>query len=161
VVTDPNESQTSRIYDPSNPVVAWCVHGMEREGTPHEALASFERAWALRRDDYDACIAAHFMARHQPTAEDTVGWNRRALLHALASGDARLAAFMASLHLNLGDSLLAIGARAEATEEARQARLALASLDPDGYGRFVTMGVERLEARLRATDVVPRSPSPA
>ena len=62
----------SDLIDPTNPVVALCSEGMAAEGTPAEALRLFERAWAARRDDYDAAIAAHFVARHQASPEDTL-----------------------------------------------------------------------------------------
>ena len=51
--------------DPDNPVVALCAAGMAVEGDSSAALALFEQAMLGRRDDYDACIAAHFVARHQ------------------------------------------------------------------------------------------------
>ena len=41
--------------DPDNPVVALCAAGMAVEGSPDEAIALFEQAWAARTDDYDVC----------------------------------------------------------------------------------------------------------
>jgi hypothetical protein len=95
--------------DPDNPVVVLCAAGMAVEGTPAEAVALFERAWALRRDDFDAAIAAHFLARHQPTPEDTHRWNALAVAHASAVSDGRADELLPSLHLNLADSLAAMG----------------------------------------------------
>jgi hypothetical protein len=56
--------------DPNNPVVRLCAAGMaaEGEGRPADAKALFEQAWAESRDDFEACIAAHYVARHQATA---------------------------------------------------------------------------------------------
>jgi hypothetical protein len=51
--------------------------GMAVAGNPIEARALFEQAWALRRDDYDACNAAHFVARHQASAGPTLYRNCR------------------------------------------------------------------------------------
>jgi uncharacterized protein HemY len=68
--------------DPNNPVVVLCAAGMAVEGVPGEALALFEQAWDARQDDYDACIAAHFLARQQPTADATQQWNLVAVRHA-------------------------------------------------------------------------------
>src|SRR5688500_12732661 len=70
--------------DPANTVVALCAEGMAAEGTPADARRLFERAWAARRDDYDAAIAAHFVARHQATPADALHWNALAVRHAEA-----------------------------------------------------------------------------
>jgi hypothetical protein len=137
------------IADPTNPVVALCAEGMREEGTPATARACFERAWAIHRDDYEACIAAHFLARHQPTPALALEWNRRALEHAERVRDGRAAAFLPSLLLNLGDALLGAGRVGEASLAAERARLLNASLPRDGYRDFVARGIENLLARAR------------
>ncbi|MBN9688270.1 hypothetical protein JYJ93_38085 [Corallococcus sp. NCSPR001] len=93
-----------RGMDPENPVVKLCAQGMHAEviHRPEEARAWFQRAWDAATDDYEACIAAHYLARHQPTAEDTRHWNQVALDRARAVDDDRVRPFFASLHLNLG-----------------------------------------------------------
>jgi hypothetical protein len=63
------------MFDPANRVVALCAEGMAREGEPGVALRLFEEAWAARTDDFEAAIAAHYVARHQPTAEEALRWN--------------------------------------------------------------------------------------
>jgi hypothetical protein len=138
------------VVDPSNPVVALCVDGMQLEGTPDLARKRFEQAWALRQDDYDASIAAHFVARHQPTIAATLEWNQRALRHAEAVADDRVRPFMPSLLLNLGDSFLAGGQVAEARRAGERALAAVAELPDDGYRAFVARGIERLLSRARA-----------
>ena len=55
------------MIDPHSPVARLCAEGMALEGTPAEAMRRFEAAWSARTDDYDAAIAAHFLARHQAT----------------------------------------------------------------------------------------------
>ena len=134
--------------DPSNPVVALCAQGMSVEGTPDEARRLFEQAWAIRRDDFDAAIASHFLARHQPSAEATLHWNALAVEHAEAVQDDRCAELLASLYLNLGDSHRTLGNIPEAVAAATLARAALDALPPGGYRDFVTMGIDRLESRL-------------
>jgi hypothetical protein len=141
------------LIDASNPVVALCAEGMAREGTPEVARELFERAWSLRQDDYDACIAAHFVARHQPTPGGTLEWNQRALRHAEAVADDRVRDFLPSLLLNLGDSLLASGRVAEARSVAEQAKVAIARLPDGGYREFVARGIDRLMSRVRAPQV--------
>ena len=79
--------------DPNNPVVQLCAAGMqaESEGRSADAKALFEQAWSESRDDFEACIAAHYVARHQPTPDDELDWNRKALERAELVGDDRVA----------------------------------------------------------------------
>jgi hypothetical protein len=134
--------------DPANPVVALCVAGMEREGTPDEARALFARAWQARRDDYEAAVAAHFLARHQPTPADTLHWNEVALRHGEAVPDGRADELMASLYLNVGDSYLAVGRRDAAAAAAARAAVCAAALPADGYRELVERGIRGLHQRL-------------
>ena len=136
------------FIDPTNPVVALCAAGMAAEGTPAEARRLFERAWAARRDDYDAAIAAHFLARQQPTPELTLRWNALAVRHAEAVADGRAAGLLASLYLNLGDAQAKVGDVAAAAAAARRAAAPLAAVPPGGYREFVALGIRRLAARV-------------
>lgn len=137
--------------DPSNPVVALCAQGMSVEGMPEEALRLFEQAWAIRRDDFDAAIAAHFLARHQSSAEETLRWNALAVEHAVSLQDDRCAELLASLYLNLGDSHARLGQREPARLAARRAAEHLAALPAGGYRDLVAMGIDRLTHRLDTT----------
>ena len=140
--------------DPSNPVVALCAEGMAAEGTPAEARRLFEQAWAARRDDYEAAIAAHFLARHQVNAADTLYWNALAVRHAEAVPGARTAGFMASLYLNLGDAQANIGDTVAARAAVRRAAAHVAALAPGGYRELVALGIRRLAERVGvASDV--------
>ncbi|GAB2912032.1 hypothetical protein [Streptomyces mayteni] len=89
--------------DPRNEVIGLCVAGMAAEaaGDPARARELFERAWAAAGDDYERCVAAHYVARHQDTPADTLRWNEDCLRYADAVGDDRVAGFYASLHLNI------------------------------------------------------------
>jgi tetratricopeptide (TPR) repeat protein len=130
--------------DADNPVVALCAEGMTAEGGagPEAARALFEQAWELRRDDVDACIAAHYLARQQPSPELTLAWNERALRHAEAAADDRIAGFFPSLHLNLGKSHEDLGDRGRAREHYERALAHADALGDDGYGDMVRRGVE-------------------
>jgi hypothetical protein len=139
---------TFDAIDPTNSVVALCVAGIAVEGTPAEALRLFEQAWSARRDDYDAAIAAHFVARHQASPEDTLRWNALAVRHAEAVTDGRAAAFLASLYLNLGDAQANVGDVAAAAAAVRRAAEQLAVVPPGGYREFVAMGIRRLAERV-------------
>ena len=134
--------------DPTNPVVALCAAGMEREGIPDEARALFEQAWQARRDDYDAAIAAHYLARHQPSPEDTLHWNALAASHAELIGDGRADELFPSLYLNLAASLAAMDRLDQARSTIALAAEHLAALPADGYRDFLAQGIKRLEAQL-------------
>jgi len=129
--------------DPNNPVVKLCAAGMaaEGEGRRADAKALFEQAWAVRTDDFEACIAAHYVARHQETLEAELAWNREALTRAGAVADERVRGFYPSLYLNLAHSLERLGQIATAREHYSLAAARLADL-PDGpYAGLVRTGV--------------------
>ena len=137
-------------FDPANPVIALCAAGMAAEGVPAEARALFEQAWAARRDDYDAAIAAHYLARHQPTPAATLHWNALAVTHFERIPDERGQEIGASLYLNLTDSLLAAGRQAEAQAAAARAAQHVETLPPDGYRQMIERAIARLLARIPA-----------
>src|ERR1051325_7242323 len=116
MATKDSVSRTEKALpiDPSNPVVALCAAAMACEGETETARRLFQEAWDARRDDYDAAVAAHYLARHQPTPYLVLVWNARAIEHAERVTDGRATELLPSLYLNLGDSLLAVGRRAEA-----------------------------------------------
>jgi hypothetical protein len=91
------------MMDLGSAVLKLCQDGMraEAEGRPADARALFEQAWAARTDDYEACVAAHYLARQQDDPEEILRWNRAALRHADAAGDERVAAFYPSLHVSV------------------------------------------------------------
>jgi hypothetical protein len=90
--------------DLNNPVIQLCIEGTQAEyaGRQAEACALYGRAWEIAKDDYDACIAAHYLARCQETAAETLRWNQIALARADAVDDDRIRAFYPSLYLSLG-----------------------------------------------------------
>ena len=137
----------SGTFDGDNPVVQLCAAGMAVDGDPAAAHSLFLQAWESRRDDFDASIAAHFLARHQPSPEEALHWNRLALHHAEAVTDTRANALFASLHLNLGESYRALGRHSDAMASATQGLSSLAFLPADGYRDFVARGLERLQER--------------
>jgi len=134
--------------DSDNPVVALCAAGMAIEGDASAALRLFEQAWEARCDDYDASIAAHFLARHQATVEDRLAWNVRAAHHAELVADDRARELRASLYLNLADAYLATGDATEARAAIGRAAEALEDLPMGGYRGFVKRGIDRLGSRL-------------
>jgi hypothetical protein len=134
--------------DPNNPVVALCAAGMAIEGDASAARELFEQAWEARRDDYDASIAAHFLARNQLTVEGRLHWNALAAQHAEAVTDDRVRELRASLYLNLADAHLAAGNLADAHAAAAKASASVSDLPIDGYRTFVERGIQNLHRRL-------------
>lgn len=137
-------------FDPTNPVIALCAAGMLVDGVPDEARALFEQAWAARRDAYDAAIAAHYLARHQPTPAAVLEWNAHAVAFAEAVPGDRARALLPSLYLNLADALWVTGDAVAAGEAAERAAAHLDNLTDDGYRAFVARGIARLQASLSA-----------
>lgn len=136
--------------DPNNPVVKLCVAGMQAEGQSRldEAHKLFMQAWAAQQDDLDACIAAHYMARHQKSPAEMLRWNQLALQHADAVNDVRVADFYPSLYLNLGWSHESLGNLTEATHYYTLAATKLDCLQADAYGSVVRQGVAAGQARI-------------
>ena len=97
--------------DINNPIIQLCMAGTraEFEHRPEDARALYQQAWEARTDDYDACIAAHYVARFQQSPEETLQWNQMALEHANAVQDERIKCFYPSLYVNLGYSYEALG----------------------------------------------------
>jgi hypothetical protein len=92
--------------DISNPIIQLCIRGTQAEffGQPQEAAAFYAQAWKDAATDYEFCIAAHYMARFQPSPEEMLRWNQRSLEHAQKSDPALVRDFLPSLYLNLGKS---------------------------------------------------------
>jgi hypothetical protein len=145
--------------DPDNLVVQLCAEGMQFEGQarPGDARQAFEKAWALTHSAYERCIAAHYLARHQPSKDTTLEWNLRSLQEADAvreAGEGELVeSFYPSLHLNVGHAYEQLGDLTAARAGYRAAEAALPPLPADGENRYgttvrdaVRRGLERVSA---------------
>lgn len=131
--------------DPNNPIVRLCAEGMEWEmkGKLDEASKLFMTAWEQSADDFEKSIAAHYVARHQKTASDTLRWNQESLDRANAVDDLRVQGFYPSLYLNMGKSHEDLGNREEAKRFYELASASLNRLSADRYGDIVRDGVAR------------------
>jgi len=107
---------TYEIMDTNNPVIQLCMAGTraEFEHRIEDARLLYGQAWESRTDDYDACVAAHYVARFQDSPEEILRWNQLSLKHADAVGDERVREFYPSLYLNLGKSHEALDNQLEA-----------------------------------------------
>jgi hypothetical protein len=119
--TDKNASLGAMDLD--DPVVRLCAEGMQAEaaGRTDDAHALFRQAFDAATDDYGACVAAHYLARHQTTPEDVLRWNQECLERADRVGDERVRGFYASLHLNLARAHEELGDTERALEHYRLA----------------------------------------
>jgi tetratricopeptide (TPR) repeat protein len=102
--------------DLNTPVINLCIAGTqaEFEGRIEDARSLYEQAWRASQDDYQACIAAHYLARYQEDPEERLRWNQEALERANAVESSRIETFYPSLYLNMGRSYELLGHRDEA-----------------------------------------------
>jgi tetratricopeptide (TPR) repeat protein len=102
--------------DLNNPVIRLCIAGTraEFEGKKDKACELYRQAWKAATDDYEACIAAHYMARCQDSPEEILRWNQEALERANTVEDGRVKDFYPSLYLNLGRSYELMGDQGKA-----------------------------------------------
>ena len=146
-------ARTTENYDvdADNPVVQLCADGTaaERRGDFAQAMELFERAWTGAVDDYDRCIAAHYLARHQDGPQPTLEWNERCLRLALNVNDERVRRFFPSLYLNIGRSHEQLGDRQAALASYLQAQSSQCVLGDDPYGTMlrdrITRAIQRTE----------------
>lgn len=120
----------------------------EAQGRNEEARDLFTQAWAAQTNDFEACIAAHYAARHQPTPEETLHWNEIALAHAERVDNEQVKGFFPSLYLNLGYSHEVLGHETEARHYYDLATKHAADLPEGGYAAVVRNGLEGARQRL-------------
>jgi tetratricopeptide (TPR) repeat protein len=135
--------------DTNNSIVRLCVKGMESEGMGHVAQARefFQRAWEQSTNDFERCIAAHYVARHQDSPAEYVRWNQEALDRAM-SANRDVLEFYPSLYLNLAKAHEDIGNYEDAKILYESAASKLSDLPEGAYGDVVRDGIERGLERL-------------
>jgi hypothetical protein len=129
-------------------------------GNRTEARAEFARIWARIEHDpqpLDECTLAHFMADVQDDLQSELAWDKRALAAAMRCNDAdakdhheslSIAAFMPSLHLNLGDVYRRLGDKAACQRHLAAGLVACADLPDTPYANLIRGGLDRLGQRL-------------
>ncbi|HEY6386253.1 MAG TPA: hypothetical protein VIX91_11285 [Candidatus Acidoferrum sp.] len=106
-------------------------------------------AWMQSTGDFERCLAAHYVARHQKEPVDALAWNQRSLDHANAVRDDRVREFYPSLYLNMGKAHENLGNREDAKWFYQTAEKFLDSLPEGRYGTIVREAVERALLRIR------------
>ncbi len=109
--------------DADSKTLRLCILGTQAEfaGRLEAARNLYRQAWDASRDDYEACVAAHYMARAQDDPAQALHWNEIALTRAEAAGGERVQNFYPSLYVNLGRSHELLGHSEEAREFYRLA----------------------------------------
>ena len=97
--------------NPDNPVIKLCIEGTQAEfqGLIAKARSLYQQAWEAAQDDYEACIAAHYVAHLQENPQERLHWNQVALEKANAVTDQSVQDFYPSLFLNMGQSYELLG----------------------------------------------------
>ncbi len=136
--------------DPNNPVVKLCAQGMEEEskGNDKRAAELFEQAWKQGSNDFELCIAAHYVARHQANAELALHWNQEAINCAHRVGDGSVTEFIPSLYLNLGKSYEDLGNIDEARCNYEWAAAKLPCIPIGAYRDIIEDGIRRALQRV-------------
>lgn len=90
----------------TRPAVTLCEAGTQAEFDRRldDARNLYAEAWRVANDDYERCVAAHYVARLQIDAAEGLRWNLAALEHARRAEPGTVAAFLPSLYVNLGRS---------------------------------------------------------
>jgi hypothetical protein len=143
----------SDTVDAANTVVKLCADGMAAEaaGRAEHARALFAEAWRACSDDYEACIAAHYVARHQATAEATLWWNMEALRRADAADSDRVRSFYPSLYLNAAYAFEQVGQTSDACRHYALAAVRLDDLPTNGYAAMIRGALARGQERTCGT----------
>ena len=129
--------------DPDNVVVRLCGEGMraEGEGRADDARRLFTEAWDAATDDDEACIAAHYLARHQDTPEDVLRWNLECLARADEVGDERVRGFYPSLHLTIAKAQRDLGDPDEARRHYEAAADHVGDVPAGPYGDGIRFAI--------------------
>jgi hypothetical protein len=130
-------------FDPNNEIVQLCAAGMqlEGEGKPAEAAANFRQAWDAAANDLEKFIAAHYLARHQPSVQEKLQWDQTALYHALQLDDSK--PMLPSLYLNVAKGYEDLNEHAKAAGNYQLASSFTQYLSNDGYGNMIKAGIEK------------------
>lgn len=97
--------------DMSRRSVELCAQGTqaEFEGRVDDARALYDQAWEAANDDYDRCVAAHYVAHLEADPAERLRWNLLALQHADLAPTELVEPFYGSLYVNVGESYEATG----------------------------------------------------
>lgn len=90
----------------NNPIVKLVNKGMqmEKRSDAVQAQVLFIQAWDEASNDWEKCIAAHFVARHQDSPKNALKWNRESLRRADKVENKEIKSYYPSIYVNIGIS---------------------------------------------------------
>ena len=115
---------------------------MEKVDKINRAQELFVQAWNEASNDWEKCIAAHFVARHQQSPKDTLKWNAESLDRANKVRNNEVKGYYSSLYLNMGTSCEKLGKYAEAKNYYDLAFENISALPRDVENEKYSKGVE-------------------
>jgi tetratricopeptide (TPR) repeat protein len=97
--------------DIDNPVIKLCIEGTQAEyqGRIEDARSLYQKAWQAANHDFEACVAAHYVAHLQTDHLERLRWNQLALDKANQVDASLVKEFYPSLFLNMGQSYELLG----------------------------------------------------
>jgi hypothetical protein len=103
--------QEERSVDLTRRSVALCATGVQAEFERRldDARALYAEAWRVASDDYDRCVAAHYVAHLVVDPSEALRWNLIALESAQRAEPGSVAALLPSLYVSLGRSYEMVG----------------------------------------------------
>lgn len=130
-------------FDPENPIIKLCAHGMqlEGEGKRDEASAAFNQAWEQAANNFEKFTAAHYVARHQDSVAGKLKWDETALQLALSLDDEGIKGTLPSLYLNIAKCHEDLHDFTKAKENYQLALAYTNFLPDDGYGNMIRAGI--------------------
>jgi hypothetical protein len=130
-------------FDPNNPIIKLCAHGMdlEGEGKAGEAFKVFQQAWNEATDNLEKFAAAHYLARQQNSVTDKLKWDETALRFALEIKDESIKGAYPSLYLNIAKCYEDLKDLVKARENYQLALKFTSFLLGDGYGNMIKAGI--------------------
>lgn len=99
-------NEGAQVVDLNRHSVALCAAGTQTEFERRldEAMRLYRRAWDEASDDYERCVAAHYIAHLESDSREQLRWNLLALEHAGLAEPRLVEPFLGSLYVNLGHS---------------------------------------------------------
>lgn len=132
-------------------MIRLCAEGMalEQRGLRDEAAEVFQRAWEQSTSDFERCVAAHYVARHQKSPSDNLRWNQLSIDYADLILDGSVDGFYPSLYLNIAWAYEDLGQPEEALKYYELAATRVGTLPEGSYRDTIQDGIDRGLRRVR------------
>ncbi|MFT3701530.1 MAG: rRNA adenine methyltransferase [Agriterribacter sp.] len=130
-------------FNQDNKIIQLCAKGMELEGQGQleDAGNCFNDAWNKAVTDFEKCIAAHYVARHQKSIADKLSWDETALKHALSVQEENIKEVLPSFYVNIAKCYEDLNDFDNAKINYETALSFTNFLAGDGYGNMIKTGI--------------------